>query len=441
MKLIMYNRYKKLIGTEIICDRKKILLTKFVACGGNSVVYECIYLSKKYIIKFFNGKNKKRYQRFMQETEKIAYLNEKQPGFTPFVKKPYFPEYNRSFQTFKVDKSPFYIMEKGDKYNYKNLTFEQKLNDVIELCNTLRIMHSFDIQHRDIKPENILKYNGHLTYIDYGTARVPNIETIDSREEMGSFGTMAPEMSNQASDIPGYKFDYADIYSLGKTIWIILNNDRRANMFTTYFPSNVSSKLKIENVHDGIVMAIEKILNGATRENYLERMSLNEMMNSFIMIRDGLLGNEINCNNMKLKCLLEESVFPNYDFVLINDDIKIMNFLKKVSHVCAKISLADNKKILCLPIECSDFSFELEANGCFSFAVSDKKFIFEIKDITIDKKRIYIKTNGLGQKILGDDIKYFNDVDSFVRKYILTKAIDDITKVYLDCEIFLDIIE
>ena len=438
----MYN-YENFIGQKIHLKKKIITLTKFIAKGGNSVVYECTYLKEKHIIKFFKGTTNKRYKRFKQEVEKINYINNKIFRFTPSVNECYFPHYNRQlFQDFDINALPYYIMEKGDKYDYSKLTFEQKLKDILEICSRLQEMHSFDIQHRDIKPENILLYNEHLTYIDYGTAHTPGIITIDSKEPMGSHGTMAPEMNNQAYGIKGYKFEYADIYSLGKTIWIILNNDRSANKFTTYYSSNISSKLKLEGVHDGIVMAIERILNRMTCENYLERISLDDVIKSFIMIRDGVLKNDVNCNMMKFKCLLEESIDYQYDSVLIKNNIKIIEFLQKTSHVCINLSLEEDQKALCSSTNISDFSIEFEPNEYYSFVSNGTKFIFKIEEIIVSREKICIKTSKSSIKTETEDSKKISDVDPFIRTFILIKPIDDIIqKIYLDCEICLNIVK
>lgn len=432
---------EKYVGCAIKLGNKKIKLTGYIGSGGNSVVYRCKYSEKDFVIKFFKG-YKKRYMRFKEEIEKIKYLNSRIEDFTPAVIETSLTKYNsKTFPYFKIDTAPFYIMEMGDRYQYDSLTFEQKLDDMIEICNSLKKMHDLNIQHRDIKPENILKYNGRLTYIDYGTACMPGFETIDGQEAMGSKGTMAPEMVNQAYGISGYKFEYADIYSLGKTLWILLTNDRNAHKFTTYEPTNVSSKIKIERVHNGIVMALERIIMGATRENYLERISLDKIIESLIMIRDGLLGNDENCNIMKFKCLLENVVNPKYDMILIGEESKKLDFIKNISNLGIYLSLEESEKKLCDSAKMSSFSIEYELSEYYYFILNDTKFLFKIEDLLIDSKRICIKTTKLDNLILGEDSKCFIDIDSFSKRSILTNPIDSITKnIYLECDICLNII-
>ena len=241
----MYDDNDYLEEEKLLLDGKSIELRGIVASGGNSIVYRCKYLNRHYIIKFFKGRNKKRYERFKLEVSKVNYLNDNIQDYAPKIIGYHFPKYNfRIFAKFNTLTAPFYIMEEGSKYIYEELNFEQKLTDIIEICNKLIKMHGLNVYHRDIKPENIIRYKDKLTYIDYGTACVPNIETIDDREPMGSRGTIAPEMINHAYGLSGYKYEYADIYSLGKTMWIILTNDRNAHKFTTYESNNINSKIK-----------------------------------------------------------------------------------------------------------------------------------------------------------------------------------------------------
>lgn len=436
--------YEAFVGREIELDNEIITITEYITKGGNSIVFGCKYLERDYVIKFFKGKNKGRYDRFKSEVDKINYLNNNIQNYSPQVIKKNFPKYNyRLFNTTQVENLPFYVMERGEMYEYSNLNFEQKLNDIIEICNSLNSMHSINCIHRDIKPENIVRYNGKLTFIDYGTAHVPGIDTINNKEQMGSRGTIAPEMVDRINGQNDNENKYSDIYSFGKTMWILLTNDRAAYKFTTYDSNNINSKIRLNDVNKGIVMALERIIARATRENYLERIELNKMLELLILIRDGLLKNDRNCNIMKFKCLLEDTVDIYYDATLIDNENKIIEYIKQIKDLGCILSLKVDKRNLCDEVELESFDIEYEPSGkYYYFILNAKKFIFKIKEIVINKDNICIKCNEMSEPILTENSTFFRDIDPFSKKSILSNPIDDIAEnVYLECDVCLNVVE
>lgn len=439
----MSINYKKFKKKEFKFKDNTIKLVKCIGHGGNSVVYKCKYKDNYYAIKFFKGSKKSRYDRFKKEADKIEKINAKKSNFTPIVIDKKFSNYNPlKFGNFNLKFSPFYIMEIGEKYNYSKLKFHEKVDDIIEICKALKDMHSLDIQHRDIKPENIIRYNGKLTFIDYGTAKIPGIETIDEEEPMGSKGTMAPEMFNQASEIPEYDFCKADIYSIGKTIWIILNNDRDAHKFTTYEIDNPSCKINLKDIDDGIVMKIEQILIGATQENFFNRISLNNILDDLELIKNKLIDNNNNCNIMKLNCILDNLKSSNYDAIIIKDKIKVLEFVKKIGNIGLELSLEEEEKKMCMSANNYSFSIEPYSNDYYYFILNGVKYIFDINSIIVDCNKIKIKTESLNGILLEENNKYIREIDSFSRNLILINPINPaIDAIYLDYDICLSKIQ
>ncbi len=431
--------YKNLKGRKIKFNDEIIELNKYIDSGGNSFVYDCTYQNEKFVIKFFNAKNLKRYERFKQEVEKINCLNEKE-DFTPKVIVSYFPECDyKKLKKLKNEEAPFYVMEKGQEYDYGSLSFVQKIEDIIEIASKLKYMHNLNIQHRDIKPQNIIRYKNHLTFIDYGTACVPGIKTIDADERKGSIDTIAPEMNEKPSEIPDYKYEFADIYSLGKTIWIILNNNIFARKFTTYNATDEISKLKIQQVPEGIVKYIESLLTNVTNTNYFDRMSLDEIINVFMTIKDKLLNNSNNCNIVKFKCILGEITSPKYDLVLIHKEEKIKEFIRNISDIGIQLSLEENDKEVCNSIY-QYFTIQY-GKDYYYFSSNNIKFIFHIKEIIISQEEIIIKTNEYNQMV-EYNTKKFNNLDSFSKVAILTTAVDEnIENIIIECEIHLKLLE
>lgn len=426
--------YKNLVGESITLNNKQITLTNYITCGGNSVVYECLYNNNKYIMKIFKGNKKKRYKRFKSEIDKINEINNKIANFTPKFITRFFPKFS-NFDKLKIKKSPFYIIEKGEAYHFEKLTFKQKINNILEICEAVKQMHREGIIHKDIKPDNVIRYNGRLTLIDFGTASVPGIKTFDDDEPMGSRGTIAPEMINNAKSLENYKYEYADIYSLGKTMWIILTNEKRADKFTKYESSNINSKINLDNVPEGIIMLIEYILNQATQENFFKRITLDKMIYLLKFIAFQMINDEGKCNEIKFECLMKKIYNSQYDQIVINQKEKILEFImNNISKIGIKLNLKENNIDLCDSIY--DSCFEIKHNNnYFNFEANKIKFIFKIQKIKILENEIIIKTDK-NEDIL--NIKKFSQIIDFERKTILNNSLLDKDKtIYLDCDICL----
>ena len=89
-----------------------------------------------------------------------------------------------------------------------------------DICKALMLCEARHIIHRDIKPENILVSKfGDYKLGDFGVARVQDHTTKATK--MGTHGYAAPEVEH------GQKYGKeADIYSLGITLYWLLNNRR-----------------------------------------------------------------------------------------------------------------------------------------------------------------------------------------------------------------------
>ncbi len=89
-----------------------------------------------------------------------------------------------------------------------------------DICKALMLCEARHIIHRDIKPQNILVSKfGDYKLGDFGVARVQDHTTKATK--MGTHGYAAPEVEH------GHKYGKeADIYSLGITLYWLLNNRR-----------------------------------------------------------------------------------------------------------------------------------------------------------------------------------------------------------------------
>gem|GEM_PF-2997592 len=102
-----------------------------------------------------------------------------------------------------------------------DLSEEEAIDWMIQLCHTLAVCEKEGIIHRDIKPGNILiDEEGQAKLGDFGVARVA--DPADSRMSLaGTFRYMAPEVYH------GEAYDHrADIYSLGMVFYELMNGGK-----------------------------------------------------------------------------------------------------------------------------------------------------------------------------------------------------------------------
>lgn len=87
-----------------------------------------------------------------------------------------------------------------------------------QLAAGLAKVHGLGVVHRDIKPDNLYWYDGRWVLGDFGLSDFDDAEPLtQSDRKLGPAFYIAPEMLNDAKNSEGHP---ADVYSLGKTIWV-----------------------------------------------------------------------------------------------------------------------------------------------------------------------------------------------------------------------------
>lgn len=114
-----------------------------------------------------------------------------------------------------------YVKHLGDDLNKVNIVTELIGN----VLTALDYLHSKGVIHRDVKPSNIMvDRNGKVKLMDLGVARVTSANSYTSNGFVGTPLYASPEQimrdKMQVQATPA-----SDIYSLGMTLYVLLNGD------------------------------------------------------------------------------------------------------------------------------------------------------------------------------------------------------------------------
>ncbi len=88
---------------------------------------------------------------------------------------------------------------------------------ILQICQSLWVLHSIGAVHRDVKPENIILRGDQAILIDFDASRVFKPENNEDTLVLGTTGYAAPEQYGISQTTA-----QADIYSLGVLINVML---------------------------------------------------------------------------------------------------------------------------------------------------------------------------------------------------------------------------
>jgi hypothetical protein len=245
----------------------KWTLVDCIGYGGNGEVWTCTDNSgAKKAIKILKDRSLKAWARFKDE---INILNKIKDiaGILP-IEDHHLSEYDKK-------NPPFYIMPIAQTSGsiLRSQPIEDKVKAILQIAKTLNDLHSRDISHRDIKPENILYYNSRFVLGDFGLVHFPEKSDVSrTNENIGAKWTIAPEMKRQSSYADGKK---ADVYSLAKTLWIVLTNEGKS--FDGQYSSGSIIELRNYN-RNSFTTTLDNLLVRCTDNDPRKRPDISEFV-------------------------------------------------------------------------------------------------------------------------------------------------------------------
>lgn len=292
------------------------LIKKF-GKGGNSEVWEVLSAERgKFALKILKKTKPIAHQRFKDEI-KVLDNNSDISGIMPVI------DHNVS----NIENS-YYVMpiaRKIETFLYGE-SLERKIDCIVEIARTLETLHTRGISHRDIKPQNILELDGRFILADFGLVDFEEKEEISSgNTEIGAKWTIAPEM-RRSSSLADFK--KADVYSLAKTFWIILTNQKKS--FDGQY-SAIDMTLSLKSfIHNIYTTPIDNLITICTSNNPALRPDLSTFID--VIISWQKINKDFHDRNLLQWIEVQNSIFPISipKTVEWKNPLEIVHILKKV---------------------------------------------------------------------------------------------------------------
>lgn len=266
-------------------------LGKKIGSGGNGKVYNVSIIEgeqwlkdnwseidiEHLVVKFFSVDNKRdkklreeRYGRFRREISTLKEIGNSIHGIIPMIDS-YCCE-----NCPKSDDEAWYIMPKAQPKRIQGKEkLEHILNDMLQLAETIKLIHEHNIVHRDIKPDNILIYNNRICLCDFGLVHIESEPLTQLGEKIGLLKILPPEMDGMWEQIRGYNYKPSDVYLFVKVVWMYIKGDYYG-FRGEYRRGDAQIYLKKSELETKTFEPIHKMLEGGTKTNYMDRISIED---------------------------------------------------------------------------------------------------------------------------------------------------------------------
>lgn len=267
------------------------ILKKHLGDGGNGHVWKAVNSNGEEVaIKFLTNIDRKPYARFKDEIH-VLKQNSDIEGILPILDY-YLPD--------KPDEGfPWYAMPVAQTIEdyLADKDFDGIIHAIGQIAQTTNKLHERNISHRDIKPANLLVRDGKFYLADFGLVDHPDkLDLTSTGENIGAKWTMAPEMRRNGHEADGKP---ADVYSLAKTLWILLTKNKMG-FDGQYRPDSVNGLINFPITRlseNGIIAYEEKIvftkplddlLEKSTSDSPLERPTSDEFLSQILQLKSSL---------------------------------------------------------------------------------------------------------------------------------------------------------
>jgi len=250
-------------GSELLIDGR-YRVQRLLGQGGFGLTYEVLDLnSRPKVLKILTDNHPKYVELFQQEARVLGIMNH--PGIPQIDLNGYFTYYLQDIQ------EPLHciVMEKIEgldieeylkKRGNKPISYKRALRWLAELSLILEQVHDLDFFHRDIKPSNImLKANGCLVLIDFGTAR----EVSGTYLEKQSAGLITGVISSGYTPIEqmrGKAVKQSDFYALGGTIIFMLTASNPLEFYNS-FKDKIEWSEAVKNIPPEFASLIDSMMS------------------------------------------------------------------------------------------------------------------------------------------------------------------------------------
>jgi len=231
----LHSRYCKSCNSDLLLNNRYRVMRLLSDKSGFGIVYEAYEGSTPKILKVlkdnFNS-NAKIVELFQQEAKVLGQFNH--PGI---------PKVDGYFQYQTANNLLLHciVMEKIEGLNLAEW-LTQRRNQPIDqnqalvwlkqLAEILQLVHEKQYFHRDIKPPNImLKPNGHLVLIDFGTAREATYTYLAKIGANYRVTVVKTDGYTPSEQINGKAVPQSDFFALGRTFVHLLTGEPPLNFY------------------------------------------------------------------------------------------------------------------------------------------------------------------------------------------------------------------
>jgi serine/threonine protein kinase len=219
-------------GSELLLDGR-YRVTKQMGCGGFGKTYEVLDCTPNNfidaqnrfkVLKVLIHNHPKYVELFQREAQVLAQLNHSGiPHVDPDDYFTYQPENSQEIlHCLVMEKIEGLNLEEYTRRRGRVIKQKRAIQWLIELISILREVHDKNFFHRDIKPSNImLRANGQLVLIDFGTARQISETLVSKQAEMKVTGVISAGYT-PLEQIHGQAVPQSDFFALGRTFVYLL---------------------------------------------------------------------------------------------------------------------------------------------------------------------------------------------------------------------------